>query len=90
MPEIFFLEEISNDEVNPYEAVSAAARVARRVNQSRQMADLPEGDEKPTTHALKQLSKGKVALSYKAEEVDESKDEGSAETADGEESPSNG
>ncbi len=64
MSRIFFLEEISNDEINPYEAVSAASRESRRINQARMARDVSGEAEKPTTLSLDRLSTGKVQVSY--------------------------
>lgn len=64
MSRIFFLEEISNDDVNPYEAVSAASRESRRINQARMARDVSGEAEKPTTLSLDRLSTGKVKISY--------------------------
>ncbi len=74
MPRIFFLEEISNDEVNPYEAVNAASRESRRINQARMARDVSGEAEKPTTLSLDRLSTGKVRVSYEADEETEAKD----------------
>ncbi len=73
MPELFFLEEISGSEINPYEAVTLASREARRINQTRQMVEISEGQEKPTTLALKRLAEKKVRLvgEGEAEEIEE-------------------
>ncbi len=70
MPELFFLEEISGDDINPYEAVTLASREARRINQSRQMIEVSEGAEKSTTQALKRLVDRKIRLADE-EEVEE-------------------
>jgi DNA-directed RNA polymerase subunit K/omega len=64
MPEIFFLEEISGDDVNPYEAVRLASKEARRINQARLMVEVADDAEKPTTLALRRLSEKKIRLSY--------------------------
>ena len=64
MPQIFFLEEISGDGVNPYEAVTVASQESRRINQVRLMMDVTEEGDKPTTMALKRLSEGKVKMTY--------------------------
>jgi hypothetical protein len=68
MPRIFFLEEISNDETNPYEAVSAASKESRRINQARMARDVSGEAEKPTTLSLDRLSTGKVQASYDGDE----------------------
>ena len=64
MSRIFFLEEISSDDVNPYEAVSAASRESRRINQARMARDVSGEAEKPTTLSLDRLSTGKVKITY--------------------------
>jgi len=68
MPEIFFLEDITNEGVNPYEAVAVASLESRRINQVRLMMDVTEEGEKPTTLALKRLAEEKVVLAYESEE----------------------
>lgn len=67
MSRIFFLEEISNEETNPYEAVSAASRESRRINQARMARDVSGEAEKPTTLSLDRLSTGKVQVSYEGD-----------------------
>lgn len=62
MAELFFLEDISGDDLNPYEAVLVASKEARRINQARLMVEVSEEAKKPTTLALKRLSEGKVRL----------------------------
>ncbi len=74
MSRIFFLEEISNDAVNPYEAVSAASRESRRINQARMARDVSGEAEKPTTLSLDRLSTGKVKISYDVDEEMETED----------------
>ncbi len=71
MSRIFFLEEISNDEVNPYEAVRAASTESRRINQARMARDVSGEAEKPTTLSLDRLSKGKLQISYDRDEETE-------------------
>ena len=78
MPEIFFLEEISGDDINPYEAVIIASMEARRVNQARQMVEVAEGAEKPTTLALRRLSEKKLRMVYEGEDTEGSEDEASS------------
>jgi hypothetical protein len=75
MPEIFFLEDISGDDVNPYEAVTAASQESRRINQVRLMMDVTEEGEKPTTLALKRMSERKVKVSYASSDGAESHEE---------------
>lgn len=74
MSRIFFLEEISNDDMNPYEAVSAASRESRRINQARMARDVSGEAEKPTTLSLDRLSTGKVKISYDVDEEMEAED----------------
>ncbi|MDA0748845.1 MAG: hypothetical protein O2954_20190 [bacterium] len=69
MAETFFLEEITGDDVNPYEAVVLASKEARRVNQARLMVGA-QGNMKATTLALRRLANKKVRLSY-GNEVDQ-------------------
>ena len=73
MPELFFLEEISGDDINPYEAVTLASREARRINQSSQMVEISEGEMKSTTQALRRLVHRKIRLADEgeAEELEE-------------------
>ena len=75
MPEIYFLEEISNDDINPYEAVILASHEARRINQTRQMLEVAEDAEKPTTVAIKWLAEGKVKLEREGEADDAGADD---------------
>ncbi len=75
MPEIYFLEEISNDDINPYEAVILASHEARRINQTRQMFEVSEDAEKPTTVAIKWLAEGKVTLAREGEADDAGADD---------------
>lgn len=80
MPEIYFLEEISRDDINPYEAVILASHEARRINQTRQMLEVAEDAEKPTTVAIKWLAEGKVTMAKEGEADDAgAEDEGAAE-----------
>ena len=78
MSRIFFLEEISNDDMNPYEAVSAASRESRRINQARMARDVSGEAEKPTTMSLDRLSTGKVKIKYDVDGEMEAED-GNAE-----------
>ena len=64
MAEIFFLEEISNEEVNPYEAVKVASMEARRINQVRGMAEIKSEGEKVTTLGLRRLAQKKIRVKY--------------------------
>ena len=69
MPEeIFFLEEISGDDINPYEAVRVASMEARRINQVRLVADLADAVGKPTSLALERLSLKKLRHAYEGQE----------------------
>lgn len=79
MSRIFFLEEISNDETNPYEAVSAASRESRRINQARMARDVSGEVEKPTTLSLDRLSTGKVQVSYESDPEMEAKHDNAGE-----------
>ena len=71
MSEIFFIEDISGDEMNPYEAVTLASREARRINKLRLIGDLPEDSEKPTTFGLGRLAAKKIGLRYAEEAADQ-------------------
>ena len=62
MARTFYLEEMNKVELNPYEAVIVASREARRLNQSRLMADAAEGPEKMTTVALERVVEAKVNI----------------------------
>ena len=78
MAEIFFLEEISNEEVNPYEAVKVASMEARRINQARGIAEVKSEGEKVTTLGLRRLAQKKICVRYdrpEAEEADGEADE---------------
>ena len=83
MPEIFFLEDITNEDVNPYEAVAVASQESRRINQVRLMMDVTEEGEKPTTLALKRLAEKKVVLAYESEETEEDGDDAGAKSGAG-------
>lgn len=63
MVEIFFWEDLERQEVNPYEAVIAAAREARRINFMRRDKGV-EVQEKPTTVALRKVTGGRVKVAY--------------------------
>lgn len=78
MAKTFYFEELTNVGINPYEAVIASSREARRLNQNRLMADAGEGPEKMTTVALDRVVKAKVDVGY---------DEGSDEQTGDNESP---
>ncbi len=82
MSRIFFLEEISSDEINPYEAVSAASRESRRINQARMARDVSGEAEKPTTLSLDRLSTGKVKVAYDTDEEMEAEDGNAVENED--------
>ncbi len=62
---------MSGDEVNPYEAVTMAAQVARQNNQKRVMDVVQEAPEKPTSHALRMLAGKKVVLRYEEAKKEE-------------------
>jgi hypothetical protein len=64
MAKTFYFEELTNVGINPYEAVIAASREARRLNQDRLMADQGEGPEKMTTVALDRVVQAKVDVGY--------------------------
>ena len=64
MAKTFYFEELTNVGINPYEAVIAASREARRLNQIRLMADASEGPEKMTTVALDRVVQGKLEIGY--------------------------
>ena len=49
MAKTFYFEELTNVGINPYEAVIASSREARRLNQTRLMSDTVEGPDKMTT-----------------------------------------
>lgn len=71
MPKVVFTEEVCQHGANPYEAVRVASEEARRLNQVRLMANLPEGEEKVTTLALNRLISKEIVLSYDEDEKDE-------------------
>ena len=69
MAKTFYYEELINVGINPYEAVIAASKEARRLNQNRLMSDSPEGPEKMTTVALERVVKSKVEVDTEYEKV---------------------
>ena len=79
MPKVFFTEEVTEEEVNPYEAVLLSAKESRRLNQTRLNAGVPEGEEKVTTVALDRLMTKKIQLTYDPDAV-ENEDAASGET----------
>lgn len=78
MPKVFFTEEVTGSTVNPYEAVLLSSKEARRLNQVRLNAGVPEGEEKVTTVALGRLVDEKIKLTY------DSADQGGADATSGE------
>ena len=64
MAKTFYFEELTDVGINPYEAVIASSREARRLNQIRLMADASEGPEKMTTVALDRVVQGKLYIGY--------------------------
>jgi len=62
MPQEFYAEDLTGDNVNPYEAVIAVSAEARRINQTRLMVDQPEGEEKVTTVAMRRLADEKLRI----------------------------
>ena len=74
MAKTFYIEELVNTGINPYEAVILASRESRRLNQNRLNADLPDGVEKITTVALSRIADGKIVLTREAEAGSESAD----------------
>lgn len=81
MARTFYFEELEAIGINPYEAVIASSREARRLNQARLMADAAEGPEKITTVALDRVVSSKVDMRYPSEDA-----ENSDEQADSKES----
>lgn len=69
MAVVFFLEEITTEEVNPYEAVKAASIEARRINQVRGTMEVNPDDEKATTLGLRRLAEKKIAVKYDRSEA---------------------
>ena len=69
MAKTFYYEELINVGLNPYEAVIAASKEARRLNLNRLMSDAPEGPEKMTTVALDRVVKSKVEVVTDYEKV---------------------
>ena len=91
MPEeIFFLEEISGDDINPYEAVRVASMEARRINQVRLMADLADAVGKPTSLALERLSVKKLRHAYEGQEEPEQPSEEETDDTSGREADTAG
>ncbi len=80
MAKTFYFEELTNVGINPYEAVIASSREARRLNQDRLMSDTAEGPDKMTTVALDRVVQGKLDIGYGPGSSDEQadKNEGSA------------
>lgn len=70
MPKVYFTEEVTGSNVNPYEAVLLSSKESRRLNQARLNAGVPEGEEKVTTVALGRLVEEKVAPTYHGEQGD--------------------
>ncbi|MFT5366480.1 MAG: hypothetical protein ACI8V2_001427 [Candidatus Latescibacterota bacterium] len=64
MPKVYFTEEVTGKHVNPYEAVLLSSREARRLNQARLNAGVPEGEEKVTTVAMGRLIGRKIRHTY--------------------------
>jgi len=65
MSKVYFTEEISSgDGINPYEAVLLASRESRRLNKTRLVAGVPEGEEKITSIALGRIVDGKIRVTY--------------------------
>ena len=62
MAKTFYSEEMVARGLNSYEAVILASREARRLNQVRLNADLPDGAEKITTIALGRIVDGKIEM----------------------------
>ena len=75
MPKVVFTEEVCQHGANPYEAVRMASQEARRLNQVRLMADLPEGEEKVTTLALNRLISKGIVLAYEEDEMETGEEE---------------
>ena len=75
MAKTFYFEELTNVGINPYEAVIASSREARRLNQTRLMSDTVEGPDKMTTVALDRVVKAKVEVSYGPEGENKAGDE---------------
>ena len=71
MPKVYFTEEVTDRRVNPYEAVLLSSKEARRLNQVRLNAGVPEGEEKVTTVALGRLVDEKIKLSYDSADVEQ-------------------
>ncbi len=75
MAKTFYFEELTNVGINPYEAVIASSREARRLNQTRLMSDTVEAPDKMTTVALDRVVKAKVEVSYGPEGENKAGDE---------------
>lgn len=71
MADVFFVEEVSNEEVNPYEAVRAASIEARRINQLRSQMEVRAEGEKATTLGLRRLSEKQIAVKYEVPDTDQ-------------------
>jgi DNA-directed RNA polymerase omega subunit len=82
MEEIYFSEDVSGEEVNPYEAVTLAAQIARKNNQKRVMDVVQEAPEKPTSHALRMIAAKKVVLRYEEAEEELVPEDEEAEAED--------
>ncbi len=73
MPNVFFTEELTEDEgMNPYAAVLLASREARRLNKNRLVAGVPEGEKKITTIALNRVVNKKVQVRHAGGKADSS------------------
>ena len=65
MSKVYFTEEVSDaDGINPYEAVLLASRESRRLNKTRLVAGVPEGEEKITSIALGRIVDEKIRVTY--------------------------
>ncbi len=69
MAKTFYFEELTNVGINPYEAVIASSKEARRLNQNRLLSDSPEGPEKMTTVALDRVVKSQIEVVTDYEKV---------------------
>jgi hypothetical protein len=76
MAKTFYFEELANVGINPYEAMIAASKEARRLNQIRLMSDTAEGPEKMTTVALDRVvnSQVQIDLGYADDQTDSEED----------------
>ena len=70
MPNVFFTEELTDEDMNPYAAVLLASREARRLNKNRLLAAVPEGKEKITTIALKRVVGKKIQVRHAGGKAD--------------------